>query len=156
MKFFLFVLMVLFLNTVSNAQINSNNSQSPELIVHEFLKAVKEKNFDKVATYLNENVKWEQPGDNQFSGLKNNLQEVFIMFKGMLQMSATTLELKEIKTVAVNGNSVACILHWVAYQPTGKTLNVENIDIYEIANGKIISVKVFSVDNLKEDNFWSK
>jgi len=56
--------------------------------------------------------------------------------------------------MAVNGNSVACLLHWNAVQPTGKVLDVDNIDVYIIKDGKIIKVKIFSADIEKENDFW--
>ena len=56
-------------------------------------------------------------------------------------MSASTLKLTDVKVMAVNGNRVACLLHWNAVQPTGKVLDVDNIDVYTIKDGKIIKVK---------------
>lgn len=125
-------------------------------VVTTFLTAVQQGNTEKLGTLLHPEVQWEQPGNNRFSGIKKNITEVFQMVGGMFEVSANTLALTNIQVVAVNGNGVACLIHWNAAQPTGKILNVDNIDVYTVENGKITSAKIYSADLSQEDDFWGK
>lgn len=125
-------------------------------VVTTFLTAVQQGNTEKLGTLLHPEVQWEQPGKNPFSGTKKNITEVFKMVGGMFEVSANTLALTNIQVVAVNGNSVACLIHWNAAQPTGKILNVDNIDVYTVENGKITHAKIYSADLNQEDDFWGK
>lgn len=123
-------------------------------IVQEFLEAVQTGNFEKVGTLVHPEVIWDQPGSNQFSGRKRSLPEVFQMVGGMFQSSGNSLALTEIKTLAVCGDSVSCLLRWQATRPSGERLDVDNIDVYTVEGGVITSAKVFSTDVVQEDQFW--
>jgi len=144
---------------VGSSEINSDNKsvEAEALqIVNKFLEAVKEKSHAKALPLLDSMIQWDQPGNNRFSGLKNGSSEVFGMFRGFLNVSASTLQLTEIKVMAVNGNQVACHLHWSATQPPGGVLDVDNIDVYTVENGKIVKAVVYSADINSEDRFWLK
>jgi ketosteroid isomerase-like protein len=125
-------------------------------VVTSFLEAVKEMSHAKAFPLLDSMIQWDQPGNNRFSGVKKGTNEVFGMFKGFLNMSASTLRLTEIKVLAVNGNQVACHLHWSATQPPGSILDVDNIDVYTVENGKILKAVVYSANINSEDRFWLK
>ncbi|MBT1705054.1 nuclear transport factor 2 family protein [Fulvivirgaceae bacterium PWU20] len=125
-------------------------------VVTRFLEAVKEKNHAKAAPLLDSLIEWHQPGDNRYSGVKKNANEVFVMFKGFIETSANSLQLSDVKTIAVNGNSVACLLHWNAVTPHGARLDVDNIDVYTVAGGKITRCIVYSTDLEQENKFWWK
>lgn len=123
-------------------------------IVREFLEAVQNGNFEKVGTLVHPEVIWDQPGSNRFSGRKNSLEQVFQMVGGMFQATGNSLALTEVKTLAVCGDSVSCLLHWSGSVASGAVLDVDNIDVYTVADGKITSARVFSVDVAHEDQFW--
>jgi ketosteroid isomerase-like protein len=101
-------------------------------------------------------IEWNQPGNNRFSGTKKSSTEVFQMVGGMLEVSASTLALTDVKVTALNGNTVACVVHWKAVKPTGVVLDVDNIDVYTVENGQIVKAKVYSADLPQEDDFWLK
>lgn len=129
-----------------------NNSLS---VVTAFIAAVKVFDFEKVATLLHPQVQWEQPGDNRFSGLKKSMEEVFGMCGGMFEVSEKTLSLAEVKSYAVNGDAVAVNLVWKATR-ADQTLDVENVDVYTVQDGKITAVTVFTADEQQENSFWGK
>jgi ketosteroid isomerase-like protein len=129
-------------------------TQTAKTVVKEFLDAVQAGNLEKVGTLLHPEVVWDQPGSNQFSGRKVSLPEVFQMVGGMLQTSGNTLALTEVKTLAVCGDSVSCLLRWQAGLPSGAQLDVDNIDVYMVEEGRITEAKVFSTDIEMEDRFW--
>lgn len=131
-------------------------SADPVAVATAFLNAVQQKDHAVAIGLLDEQVQWQQPGNNRFSGHKQNRNEVVALFKGFHELSASTLQLVHISTIAVNGNQVACLLRWKAVQPTGKVLEVDNVDVYTIEAGKIKKAVVFSADERKEDDFWGK
>ena len=125
-------------------------------IVKEFLTAVSTKNGDITHRLLDEKVNWEQPGNNILSGAKRSAAEVFAMSHQMHRLSQGTLQLKDFSVLGVNGNQVMCQLHFIAARPEGAVLDVQNTDVYTVANGKIVRAQVFSADLAQEDYFWGK
>ena len=76
------------------------------------------------------------------------------MVGGMIAATASTLQLTEIKQMAVNGRQVACLTHWTGVQPGGGVLDVDNIDVYTIDQGKIVEATIYSQDVKQKDYFW--
>lgn len=122
-------------------------------VVSEFVNAVKVLNLEKVGALLHPEVKWDQPGNNRFSGIKNSSNEVFGMVGGMFEVSQNSLTLADVKSITVNGNQASIMLQWKAVGAKG-VLDVINIDNYTVADGQITAVKVFTDDLEQEDLFW--
>jgi ketosteroid isomerase-like protein len=141
-------------NTINNQSNTNNMKNETKRVVTEFLNAVQVGDLEQLGTLLHPNMEWVQPGNNRVSGLKRSSAEVFQMVGKMFELSANTLKLTDIKTISVNGNRVACLLHWNASQPAGGILDVDNIDVYTVDNGKIIKAEIFTADEAKEDQFW--
>lgn len=143
---------------VSTARLNRPLTKSDEAlaVTTAFLEAIQEKSHAKAALVIDSLIQWHQPGNNRFTGVKKDAKEVFAMFKGFMEMSASTLKLTNVKVLAVNGNSVACHLHWNAVQPQGGILDVDNIDVYTVEHGKIVRAVVYTADAEQEDKFWLK
>jgi uncharacterized protein len=159
MKNILFILIFISM-TPANAQVDNSKSHeslsSPLQVVKEFLTAYMEHNGEKFTSRLHPDVIWIQPGDNRVSGVKESKAELLQMGAKFAEISARTLKLVDVKYFSPEGNTVVCVLHWTAAQPTGNILDVRNIDVYTVENGRIILVKVFSEDILQEDRFWGK
>jgi ketosteroid isomerase-like protein len=155
-------------NLIDKESIQSDHQETPKQsdsktmetqamhVVSDFLTAVQQGNQAKLAASLHPNVEWDQPGSNRFSGIKKSSADVFKMVGGMFEVSANSLALTDVKVLTVNGNSVACLVHWKAVQPNGGVLDVDNIDVYTVENGQIVKAKVYSADIAQEDNFWLK
>jgi ketosteroid isomerase-like protein len=124
-------------------------------IVREFVTAVQQGDQATLGALLHPDIQWHQPGNNRLSGIKRSNMEVFQMVGGMYEVSQGTLALTDIKFVAVNGNSAACLLHFKA-QRAGATLDVDNVDVYTVENGQIVEAKIYSEDIGQEDVFWGK
>ena len=120
-----------------------------------FLNAVLNGDRPTVADLLHPEVEWVQPGNNQFSGTKKSAEEVFAMSAGWQTVSEGTFRLTGFTPVGVNGNEVACLLHFKATSP-GAGLDIDNIDVYTVRDNKIIGARVFSLDQPAEDAFWGK
>jgi predicted ester cyclase len=55
----------------------------------------------------------------------------------------------------VNGNFVSCPVEFSA-KSGSKSVEMSGNDLYEVVNGKIVQVWLFSEDQPKEDEFWGK
>ena len=143
-------------NTINNQSKNNNMENEAKKVVTEFLTAVQKGDTQKLAALMHPDVEWSQPGNNQLSGIKRSRAEVFQMVGKMYELSYSTLVLTSIKSIGVNGNSVACLIHWNAGQPSGRILDIDNIDVYTVENGQITKVNIFTTDAEKEDKFWGE
>jgi ketosteroid isomerase-like protein len=123
-------------------------------VVMDFLTAIQQGNNEKIDSLLSDKIEWIQPGSNRISGLKKSKPEVFQMVGKMFELSANSLKLTEIKSTTVNGNRVACLLHWNGAQPQGGILDVDNIDVYTVEDGQITEAEIFSANVIAEDKFW--
>lgn len=135
---------------------SENIPQSPLEVVSSFMNAIQTGDGARAVSLIDSLVQWDQPGNNRLSGIRKNKKEVLALFHAFKDLSAGTIKLTEVKTLSVNGNSVACQLHWNAVQPVGKVLNIDNIDVYTVVNGKIRNVVIYSADLKLEDDFWGK
>ncbi|MBO0931811.1 nuclear transport factor 2 family protein [Fibrella aquatilis] len=128
---------------------------SPAQLAKAFLTAVQQGDHTVPKALLHPNVKWHQPGKHRFAGLKVSSAAVFQMVGAMSEASTKTLRLAEVKSITVHGNQVACLINWKAVmEGGGGVLDVDNIDVYTIQDGKIVEARIFSADLAQEDNFW--
>jgi uncharacterized protein len=120
-----------------------------------FLSAVQSGDVNTIVEVLDPAVLWSQPGDNRFSGIKRNAAAVFEMSAGWQTVSEGTFRLTGFSPMGINGNDVACLLHFNATAP-GNGLDVDNIDIYTVRDNKIVAIRIFSLDQEQEDLYWGK
>jgi len=128
----------------------------PIEVVKEFLTAYMIGDHQTFTELIHPDVIWIQPGDNRISGIKRSKSELLQMGAKMSEISARTLRLTDVKYFAAHGNTVVCILHWNAAQPSGVVLDIDNVDMYTVENGKIIMAKIFSEEIAEENAFWGK
>ncbi|NSL89839.1 nuclear transport factor 2 family protein [Chitinophaga sp. Mgbs1] len=124
-------------------------------VVTNFVKAVQQVDLETLGALLHPEITWNQPGSNRFAGIKKTSGEVFQMVGGMFEVSQNTMALTDIKSITVNGNQAAVVLHWKATRP-GAALDTDNVDVYTVENGQIVAATVYAADIAQEDNFWGK
>jgi uncharacterized protein len=137
-----------------NSTVAQNDAN--EVLVTNFLTAVKNHDAATFGKILDENIVWVQPGNNIISGTKKSLAEVFEMSKTINITTSKTFQLVDFKILAIGTNEVLCQLHFKAIREEGASLDVINYDTYRIENGKIISAKIYSADIKQEDYFFGK
>lgn len=143
-------------------QVSTNQSKPTSMdnqaaqTVKTFLTAVQQGDHQTAKALIHPDIQWNQPGNNRFSGLKKSSTAVVQMMGGMIAATANTLNLADIKELTVNGNKAACLVRWKGVQPGGGVLDVNNIDVYTVENGKIVEATVYSEDIAQEDYFWGK
>lgn len=130
--------------------------REPLEVVKAFLTAYQEHNHQTFSSYLHPDIIWIQPGNNRISGVITSRSELLAMGKTMWELSAGTIKLEDVEYFESQGNTVVAVLHWTAVHPVGTRLDVRNIDVYTVEDGKITVAKIYSQDELSEDRFWGK
>lgn len=106
-------------------------------------------------SYFSPNAKWHQPGKNKFSGTQNGHEGIGKMLSDMMGATQGSLVVKPTGQLMVNGNFVSSPVRFSA-KSGGKTVEMNGNDLYEVIDGKIVQVWLFSEDQDVEDEFWGK
>jgi uncharacterized protein len=104
-------------------------------------------------SYFSPVAKWHQPGSNQFSGTKTGVEAIGKMLGDMMGATQGSLVIKPAGAMMVNGNFVSCPVHFSA-KSDDRTVDMNGNDLYEVIDGKIVQVWLFSEDQSAEDEFW--
>lgn len=104
-------------------------------------------------SYFNPDAKWHQPGNNQFSGTKTGLDAIGKMLSDMMGVTQGTLVIAPTGAMMANGDLVSCPVRFSA-KIGDRTIEMNGNDLYEIKDGKIVNVWLFSEDQAAEDAFW--
>ena len=105
-------------------------------------------------SHFSPDAKWHQPGNNKFSGTKTGLEAIGKMLGDMMGATQGTLVIKPAGEMMVNGNFVSCPVRFSA-KSGAKTVDMNGNDLYEVADGKIVQIWLFSEDQVAEDEFWN-
>lgn len=122
-------------------------------IAKRYIKAVQTNDQTTLGNLLSPQVVWHQPGNNQFSGVKNGIAEFGVMMGGMMAKSGGSFAITHAHRFLANGNMVAIEIEF-AGEREGAKLEQSGIDLLRIADGKIVEVWLFSSDPEQEDAFW--
>jgi uncharacterized protein len=105
-------------------------------------------------SHFSPTAKWHQPGSNKFSGSKKGLDEIGKMLSDMMGATQGSLVIKPAGPMMVNGNLVSCPVQFSA-KSGNKSIDMAGNDLYEVIDGKIAQVWLFSEDQPAEDEFWN-
>lgn len=122
-------------------------------IIEEYFQHLGEGNIPALFSLFDVNVKWHQPGNNKFSGIKNNLNEVGQMIGEMMEDSLGSLKVELKDELMANGELVSAPIQFSAKKEK-KSIDMKGIDLFRIINEKIVEVWLFSQFQEKEDQFW--
>ncbi len=75
------------------------------------------------------------------------------MLDDMMRVTQGSLVIHSIGAMMVNDNFVSCPVRFSAKNGT-KTIDMNGSDLYEVTEGKIVQVWLFSEDQDAEDEFW--
>jgi ketosteroid isomerase-like protein len=104
-------------------------------------------------SYFSPDAKWHQPGNNKFSGTKTGVEAIGKMLGDMMGATQGSLVIKPAGAMMVNSNFVSCPVRFSA-KSGNKTVDMDGNDLYEVIDGKIVQVWLFSEDQSAEDEFW--
>jgi ketosteroid isomerase-like protein len=105
-------------------------------------------------SHFSPNAKWHQPGNNKFSGTQTGLEAIGKMLSEMMGVTQGSLAIKPAGSMMVNGNFVSCPVRFSA-KSGDKSVEMDGNDLYEVVDGKIVQVWLFSEDQTAEDLFWN-
>lgn len=126
---------------------------TPKEVVEAYSIALSKGDIPTAFSFFSPDAKWHQPGNNQFSGTQTGLDAIGKMLSAMMAATQGTLVIKPAGAMMVNGNFVSCPVQFSA-KNGNKSVDMAGNDLYEVVNGKIVQVWLFSEDQPKEDEFW--
>ncbi|WP_218043920.1 nuclear transport factor 2 family protein [Flavobacterium gawalongense] len=146
--------------SITQAQVanNSNNNlkttkMTAKEVVEAYSIALSKGDIPTAFSYFSPNAKWHQPGNNKFSGTKTGLDAIGKMLGDMMGATQGSLAIKPAGAMMANGNFVSCPVRFSA-KSGAKSVDMNGNDLYEVADGKIVQVWLFSEDQSAEDEFW--
>ena len=122
-------------------------------VVEAYSEALSKGDIPTAFSYFSPNAKWHQPGNNKFSGTKSGIDAIGKMLSDMMEVTQGSLVIKSTGAMMVNGNFVSCPIRFSA-KNGDKTVDMNGSDLYEVADGKIVQVWLFSENQPVEDEFW--
>lgn len=138
-------------NTVNNLKTNKMTAKE---VVEAYSIALSKGDVPTAFSYFSPNAKWHQPGNNKFSGTQTGLDAIGKMLGDMMGSTQGSLAIKPAGAMMVNGNFVSCPVRFSAKNGE-KSVEMNGNDLYEVVDGKIVQVWLFSEDQVAEDLFWN-
>jgi uncharacterized protein len=143
---------------ISQAQSSNNNNlktnkMTAKEVVEAYSIALSKGDIPTAFSHFSPDAKWHQPGNHKFAGTKTGLEAIGKMLGDMMGATQGSLAIKPAGAMMVNGNLVSCPVRFSA-KSGNKTVDMNGNDLYEVADGKIVQVWLFSEDQTAEDGFW--
>jgi len=126
---------------------------SPAAVAETYFAALGRGDIPTVMAQFSDDVRWHQPGANQFSGDHHGIGGVGALLGGMMEASAGTFQLAVAGPAMVNGDVVAVPVRFTGNRADA-TMDMAGIDLLTVRDGKIVEVHLFSEDGHAEDLFW--
>ena len=124
-------------------------------IVTSYFDALAKGDMQNALSSFTPETKWSQPGNNKFSGLKKNLDEIIKMFEGIMGDTAGNMTVRPNGEMSESGSFVAVPV-WFTAKKESKTFDLGGMDLFEVRSGKIMHVWTFSDDQQVDDEFWGR
>ena len=124
-------------------------------VIEAFSEALAKGDIPKAFSFFASDAKWHQPGENKYSGFKNNPDEIGAMLGAMMKDTGGKLVVSPNGALMQSGDMVATPVRFTASKGVVK-IDMTGIDIYEVKGGRITRVWLFSEDQKIEDNFWGR
>jgi hypothetical protein len=126
---------------------------TPKEVVEAYAEAFGKGNVPAAFSFFSKEAKWHQPGTHQFAGIKIGTDEIGKMLGGMMEAAKGTFALKPNGYMMVNGNFIAMPVRFSG-TIRDRTIDMTGIDLFEVIEGKITGVWLFSDNQEVEDTFW--
>ncbi|WP_445430626.1 nuclear transport factor 2 family protein [Chryseobacterium indoltheticum] len=109
--------------------------------------------LEKAFSNFKPETKWYQPGDNKFSGLKNNLGEIFQMLESIMNDTSGNMVVKPAGPMLQSGDLISVPV-WFTAKKEMKVMDLGGMDLFQVKDGKIVHVWTFSDDQSLDDDFF--
>lgn len=109
-----------------------------------------------VDTLFSDDIHWHNHGSSLISGDYAGKDAVFGMFARLLELTGGTGGRFEVHDIVADDEHAVSLLRARSSRPgTGKQLDVKEIHVCHVHNGKISEVWVFTEDQRVNDEYWS-
>ena len=126
---------------------------TPKEVIMAYAEALGKGDVPAAFSFFSTEIKWHQPGANQFSGIKTGADEIGKMLGGMMEAAKGTFALKPNGNIMANGDRVVMPVH-ISGIIDDRNMDMTGVDLFEVKNEKITKVHLFSHDQEAEDLFW--
>lgn len=153
------VLSIVLSVIISLAQSTYNNNlktnkMTAKEVVEAYSIALSKGDIPTAFSHFSPDAKWHQPGKHQFAGTKKGLQAIGKMLGDMMGSTQGSLVIKPMGPLMQNGNMVSFPVHFSG-KIGNRTIDMNGVDLFEVIDGKIVQVWLFSADQEAEDVFWN-
>ena len=124
-------------------------------VILAYAEALERGDIPTAFSFFSSDVKWNQPGANQFSGLKKGAGEIGNMLRGMMEISKGSFALRPNGDIMTNGDFVVMPVRFNGNIDDRK-IDMSGIDLFKVEKEKITDIWLFSDDQGAEDIFWGK
>ena len=122
-------------------------------VVEAYSIALSQGDIPTAFSHFSPDAKWHQPGNHQYAGTKNGLAAIGKMLGDMMGATQGSLVVRPTGALMENGNLVSMPVHFSG-KIGDRTVDMNGVDLFEVVNGKIVQVWLFSEDQAAEDVFW--
>lgn len=122
-------------------------------VVGAYFKALSTGDFPEAFSHFSSDVTWSQPGNHQFSGVKTGAEQIGARLGMMAEYSEGSLVIEPAGEMMVSDTLIAAPIHFSA-KKGDKSMDMSGVDLFEVVDGKITKVWLFSEDQKAEDSFW--
>ncbi len=123
-------------------------------LVKAYSEALSQGDIPTAFSHFNPDAKWYQPGNNQFTGTKTGLEAIGKMLGDMMSTTQGSLVINPTGALMSNGNLISFPVRFTG-KNGDKTIDMNGVDLFEVVDGKIVQVWLFSEDQTAEDAFWA-
>lgn len=122
-------------------------------VVTAYAAALSQGDIPTAFSYFIPDAKWHQPGEHQFAGTKTGLDAIGKMLGDMMAATEGSLVINPTGPLMANGNLVTFPVHFSG-KIADRTVDMKGVDLFEVADEKIVQVWLFSEDQTAENEFW--
>lgn len=123
-------------------------------VVTAYSAALSQGDIPTAFSHFSPDARWHQPGGHQFAGTKSGLEAIGKMLGDMMGATQGSLVINPTGAMMANGNLVSLPVRFTG-KNGDKTIDMNGVDLFEVVDGKIVQVWLFSEDQDAEDVFWS-
>lgn len=126
---------------------------TPTEVVTAYAAALSQGDIPAAFSFFSPEAKWHQPGSHQFAGTKTGLEAIGKMLEDMMAATEGSLVVNPAGALMANGNLVSFPVHFSG-KIADRTVDMKGVDLFEVADEKIVQVWLFSEDQTAENEFW--
>ena len=101
-----------------------------------------------------DDIVWHAPGRNQLSGDFHGKDEVFGQFAKVFELTEGSFSL-EIHDVLADDEHAVVLTKATGSRPDGRTLEDTSVQVFHVADGKVVEQWLHPGDQYATDEFWA-